>query len=41
MGGDENIVHIVTKTGVETWDKMPKSEVADQLVEAIIKWSAS
>ena len=41
MGGDENIVHIVTKTGVETWDKMPKSEVADQLVEAIIKWSAN
>lgn len=41
MGGDENIVHIVSKTGVETWDKMPKSEVADQLVEAIIKWSAS
>ena len=41
MGGDENIVHIVTKTGVDTWDKMPKSEVADQLVEAIIKWSGN
>ena len=41
MGGVENIVHIVTKTGIETWDKMPKSEVADQLVEAIVKWSAS
>jgi len=41
MGGDENIVHIITKTGVDTWDKMPKSEVAEQLVEAIIKWSAN
>ncbi|MDH7797935.1 MULTISPECIES: bifunctional phosphopantothenoylcysteine decarboxylase/phosphopantothenate--cysteine ligase CoaBC [unclassified Beijerinckia] len=32
MGGDENTVHIVTTTGIETWPKMKKDEVAVKLV---------
>jgi phosphopantothenoylcysteine decarboxylase/phosphopantothenate--cysteine ligase len=32
MGGLENTVHIVTKTGFETWPKMEKSAVASRLV---------
>jgi len=35
MGGDENIVHIVTRAGHETWNKMTKKEVAFRLVETI------
>lgn len=35
MGGDQNIVHIISHEGVETWDKMAKSDVARRLVEAI------
>jgi phosphopantothenoylcysteine decarboxylase/phosphopantothenate--cysteine ligase len=32
MGGLENTVHIVTRTGVETWPKMEKSAVASRLI---------
>lgn len=32
MGGDENIVHIVSRHGVETWEKMTKVDVARHLV---------
>jgi phosphopantothenoylcysteine decarboxylase/phosphopantothenate--cysteine ligase len=35
MGGDDNRVHIVNADGVESLDKMPKSEVAMALVERI------
>ena len=32
MGGDANIVHLVTVRGVETWPKLPKTEVATRLI---------
>ena len=32
MGGDRNRVHILTETGVETLDDMPKQDVARELV---------
>ncbi|MEP2944123.1 MAG: bifunctional phosphopantothenoylcysteine decarboxylase/phosphopantothenate--cysteine ligase CoaBC [Hyphomicrobiales bacterium] len=35
MGGDENIIHLITKDGHETWDKMSKKDVADRLVDVI------
>ncbi|AWW75856.1 peptidase [Erythrobacter sp. KY5] len=35
MGGDDNLVHIVTADGVEKLDKMPKGDVAMALVERI------
>lgn len=35
MGGDENIIHLITKDGHETWDKMSKHDVANRLVEVI------
>lgn len=35
MGGDENSVHIVTETGVESWTRLPKNEVAARLAERI------
>ncbi len=31
MGGDENAVSIVTAAGIERWERLAKSEVADQL----------
>ena len=33
MGGARNRVHIVTAQGVESWDDMPKGDVARRLVE--------
>ena len=35
MGGDDNTIHLVTATGVETWPTMTKAEVAARLVERI------
>ena len=35
MGGDANSVHLVTAQGVESWEKLPKSEVARRLAERI------
>ena len=35
MGGDENRVHIVTREGVESWDNLPKEEVARRLIEKV------
>jgi len=35
MGGTRNRVHIVTAQGVESWDDLPKGEVARRLVERI------
>ena len=32
MGGDGNSIHIVTKDGVESWERLPKDKVAMQLV---------
>ncbi|QIQ87869.1 phosphopantothenate--cysteine ligase family flavoprotein [Erythrobacter sp.] len=35
MGGDDNLVHIVSEDGVETLEQMPKRDVAMALVERI------
>ncbi len=36
MGGAANSVHIVTATGVESWERMAKEEVAERLAERIV-----
>lgn len=35
MGGDANLVHIVSQAGVDSWDRLPKAEVARKLMEKI------
>jgi phosphopantothenoylcysteine decarboxylase/phosphopantothenate--cysteine ligase len=35
MGGESNRVHIVSKTGVDSWDRLPKQAVARKLMEKI------
>ena len=35
MGGDENAVAIVSKSGIERWERMPKSDVARKLATRI------
>ena len=35
MGGDSNTVHIVTATATDSWDALPKSEVATRLAKKI------
>jgi len=35
MGGADNSVHIVTRTGTEIWERLPKMEVARRLVAKI------
>jgi len=35
MGGDANTVHLVTAAGVESWETLPKSDVARRLAERI------
>ena len=35
MGGDANAVHIVTADGVESWERLPKEEVARRLADRI------
>jgi phosphopantothenoylcysteine synthetase/decarboxylase len=35
MGGPANTVHIVTAGGVESWDRLPKDEVANRLAARI------
>ena len=35
MGGDANTVHLVSGAGTETWNRMPKGEVARRLAERI------
>ena len=35
MGGGRNTVHVVTGEGVDSWQELPKEEVARQLVEKI------
>ncbi|MET3762821.1 phosphopantothenoylcysteine decarboxylase/phosphopantothenate--cysteine ligase [Sphingomonas sp. UYEF23] len=36
MGGSANTVHIVTADGVESWERLPKGEVAERLAERIV-----
>ena len=35
MGGDANTIHLVTPQGVESWERLPKLEVAVRLAEKI------
>ncbi len=35
MGGDDNRVHIISKTGVDSWERLSKDAVARKLVEKI------
>jgi phosphopantothenoylcysteine decarboxylase/phosphopantothenate--cysteine ligase len=35
MGGEANTVHLVTAAGVESWEKLPKPEVAERLAARI------
>jgi phosphopantothenoylcysteine decarboxylase/phosphopantothenate--cysteine ligase len=35
MGGTENIVHLVSRAGVESWPKMSKDMVAENLIRHI------
>lgn len=35
MGGDENQIHLITKSGTQSWDKMPKTEVAAKLAHQV------
>ena len=35
MGGEANAVHIVTANGVESWERLPKDEVARRLADRI------
>jgi len=35
MGGDANSVHIVSAEGVESWERLPKGDVAAQLADRI------
>jgi phosphopantothenoylcysteine decarboxylase/phosphopantothenate--cysteine ligase len=37
MGGDHNTVHIVTRAGVETWQRLAKDEVATRLAAKIVR----
>jgi phosphopantothenoylcysteine decarboxylase/phosphopantothenate--cysteine ligase len=35
MGGDSNAVHIVTASGTESWENLPKDAVANRLIEKV------
>ena len=35
MGGEENVVHLITATGTEDWPRLPKAEVAQRLAARI------
>lgn len=35
MGGDANTVHLVTANGIESWERLPKIDVAERLADRI------
>ena len=35
MGGETNAIHIVTASGIESWDDLPKDAVAGKLIEKV------
>jgi phosphopantothenoylcysteine decarboxylase/phosphopantothenate--cysteine ligase len=37
MGGEENVIRLVTATGIEDWPRLAKSEVAERLVARIVQ----
>ncbi|MCB1428675.1 MAG: bifunctional phosphopantothenoylcysteine decarboxylase/phosphopantothenate--cysteine ligase CoaBC [Nitratireductor sp.] len=41
MGGDRNMIRLVTRNGIENWPQLDKSEVAQRLVERIAEWFAA
>ena len=41
MGGEANAIHIVTAEGVESWERLPKEEVAARLADRIAEAMAS
>jgi phosphopantothenoylcysteine decarboxylase/phosphopantothenate--cysteine ligase len=38
FGGNKNTVHVITRTGVQSWPEMSKDEVADRLMQAAASW---
>jgi phosphopantothenoylcysteine decarboxylase/phosphopantothenate--cysteine ligase len=38
FGGNRNTVHLITRSGVQSWPEMPKEEVAGRLMEAAAGW---
>ena len=40
MGGDDNKIHLITGDGTDSWKKMSKDEVAEQLMRHASKWLA-
>jgi phosphopantothenoylcysteine decarboxylase / phosphopantothenate---cysteine ligase len=38
MGGDRNMVHLITSSGVESWPELDKSEVARRLIACAAEW---
>ena len=37
MGGADNAVHLVTASGVEDWERLPKIDVAARLVALVFE----
>jgi phosphopantothenoylcysteine decarboxylase / phosphopantothenate---cysteine ligase len=37
MGGEANTVHVLTRDGVESWDKMAKEDVAERLAARVMR----
>ena len=37
FGGQENTVHLVSRSGVESWPRLTKQEVAERLTDAIVQ----
>jgi phosphopantothenoylcysteine decarboxylase/phosphopantothenate--cysteine ligase len=37
MGGDKNTIHIVTRSGIESWPTLDKDEVARRLIARLAK----
>jgi phosphopantothenoylcysteine decarboxylase/phosphopantothenate--cysteine ligase len=37
MGGDKNTIHIVTRSGIESWPTLTKDEVARRLIARLAK----
>jgi phosphopantothenoylcysteine decarboxylase/phosphopantothenate--cysteine ligase len=35
MGGEHNIIHLITAAGIESWDKAPKRDIARRLADRI------
>jgi phosphopantothenoylcysteine decarboxylase/phosphopantothenate--cysteine ligase len=39
FGGDENKISLIYNTGVDIWDKMPKTQVAEKLANLLLNFS--